>query len=99
MLNGVGGRTVAEAKENLTVTEVRRWIAYIKKYGSLNLARRVAEGSGLVAFTISRVNGGKAELEDFIPHYSQQVLESPHEALALLKKGATHVQKPRNAND
>lgn len=83
MLNGIGGRTVREAKENLTVTEVRRWVAYIEKYGSLNTARRVVEGTGVTSYLVSRANGGKAKLETFIPHYGNGEIGSLEDIMKM----------------
>lgn len=36
MLNGVGGSTIAEAKERLSYAEYRAWVAYLNKRGSLH---------------------------------------------------------------
>lgn len=41
MLCGVGGRTIEEAKKNLSYAEVRKWLAYRKKRGGLNFALRM----------------------------------------------------------
>jgi len=37
---GIGGRTIAEAKRRLTVSEFLAWMAYRRKYGSLHFGLR-----------------------------------------------------------
>lgn len=71
MLNGIGGRTLAEAKEKLTYEEFLTWCAYIKKHGSLNVGRRLEYGFGMVAMMINRACGGNKEMSDFMPHYEK----------------------------
>lgn len=63
MLNGVGGCTVAEAKERLTYAEALSWFAYIRKRGSLNLGTRLEAGFALQA----AIQSGK-QMTDFMPH-------------------------------
>lgn len=69
---GVGGRTIAEAKERLSYEEALKWQAYRKKRGSLNLGLRLEEGFALVATAISRSVGGKAKFDDFAPHLKDE---------------------------
>lgn len=71
VLCGIGGRTIAEAKRNLSFAEVMEWSAYIRKRGTLNLGRRVEVAAALIAVTINRVHGGKAKLADYTPHEMQ----------------------------
>ncbi|WP_154899580.1 phage tail assembly protein T [Serratia ficaria] len=59
VLNGIGGRTVAEAQERLSLSEFRLWMKYRSKYGSLNPMMRTEWGAALVASTIANVNRGK----------------------------------------
>ena len=68
MLNGVGGRTIAEAKERMTYQEALAWGRYIDRYGSLHTGRRLEAGSAQVALQTHRLGGGMAELLDFMPH-------------------------------
>lgn len=68
MLNGVGGRTVAEAKASISYSEAMAWVAYRNKYGSFNLASRGEQMGAIVALQVHRMGGGKAELIDFMPH-------------------------------
>lgn len=68
MLCGIGGKTIAEAKRNLSYSEVMDWLAYRSKRGTLNIGRRVEVAAALISMTINRVHGGKAKLNDFTPH-------------------------------
>lgn len=72
MLCGVGGRTIAEAKERLSYSEAMQWHAYMKKRGGTNLGLRLEAGFALVATAISRSVGGKAKFEDFTPHLKDE---------------------------
>ncbi len=38
---GIGGRTIAEAQANLTVSEVSEWRAYYDRFGSFNTSRHL----------------------------------------------------------
>lgn len=67
MLNGIGGRSIAEAKANLTYPEAISWMSYVRQTGSLNLGKRIEQGFALLATVLNRVNGGSAELSDFLP--------------------------------
>ena len=68
MLNGVGGRTVAEAKANISYREAMAWAAYRNKHGSFNLANRSEQMGAIIALQLNRLGGGTAELIDFMPH-------------------------------
>lgn len=67
MLAGIGGKTVAEAKENVSYAEFMAWLAYRRKRGPLNLSTRMDHGFALIATLITRGLGGKAEMTDFLP--------------------------------
>lgn len=82
MLNGIGGKTIAEAKENLTYEEFLSWCKYREIFGCLNpvvtLDRRVGE----LAYITQAVYGGKAQYSDFVPSYGiEEISESPEETL------------------
>lgn len=52
---GIGGKTIFEAKANLSYAEFLKWAAYIKHRGSLNVGRRVEQAVGnLMAFYHNR---------------------------------------------
>ena len=69
MLNGIGGRTIAEAKERMTYAEALDWMAYIRKRGSLNAGLRLDAAVAVLATQINRALGGKAEFHDFLPYH------------------------------
>jgi len=68
-LNGVGGRTIAEAKQNLSMVEARQWAQYIKRHGGLNIAERVEQAAALICATGAQLMGNKkVKVDDFIPN-------------------------------
>ncbi|MBX7275486.1 hypothetical protein K2E96_26760 [Pseudomonas sp. ERGC3:05] len=67
MLNGIGGRTIAEAKANLTYNEALSWMAYLEQSGTANLGLRIERGFALLATILNNVHGGKANFDDFLP--------------------------------
>ncbi len=71
MLAGVGGCTIAEAKERMSFEEAVAWSEYMRLRGSLNLGMRLEVGFALIAKIINNALGGKAELSDFTPHIEQ----------------------------
>lgn len=64
MLNGIGGATIAEAKERMPQDELQTWVQYRRKHGSLNLGLRIEQGAGLTAYF---ANGGRGDLSDYMP--------------------------------
>ena len=74
-MNGIGGQTVAEAKERMAYSEALMWSAFIRKRGSLNTGLRLENGFALLAVMINRAVGGKATMEDFMPHADQKVAD------------------------
>lgn len=77
MLNGIGGRTIREAKNNLTEAESREWYRYFQKRGSLNVSRHLEFGFALLAQYICKsggikFNNGPADMKMFMPY------EYPH---------------------
>jgi hypothetical protein len=68
VLNGVGGRTVAEAKASISYPEAMAWAAYRNKHGSFNIAARAEQMGAIVALQVNRMGGGTADLIDFMPH-------------------------------
>jgi len=70
VLNGIGGRTIAEAKERMSHVEFLDWIAYRNKHGSLNLAKHVEWGNGLIAMKLHNAHYKEhKEQFHFMPHY------------------------------
>ena len=69
MLHGVGGRTIAEAQQTLSMVEARQWAAYIKRHGGLNVAERVEQSAALICSTAAQLMGNKrSKITDFIPN-------------------------------
>ena len=74
MLNGIGGRTVDEAKFNLSHVEFLDWVAYANQKGTLNLGLRIEYGFALLAFLLTKGFKIKKDgnqqftLQDFMPH-------------------------------
>lgn len=68
MLNGIGGSTVAEAKERITYAEFVDWMTYRKMRGSLFNGNRLESGFALLAWMVNKACGGSAEQKDFMPH-------------------------------
>jgi hypothetical protein len=85
VLNGVGGCTVAEAKERLTYQEALDWFAFIRKRGSLNIGMRLEAGFALLAAMYSNAHGGKGSMEDFMPHTDKEDGMSIDRAFKSLK--------------
>lgn len=74
MLNGVGGKTVAEAKRNLSFEEFNDWAEYYRSYGTLNPTRKMEFGFAMIAVLLSRLGGNAtAKQSDFMPHHSDHM--------------------------
>jgi hypothetical protein len=77
-MNGIGGRTIAEAKRNLSYPEFMTWMKYRLKRGSLNLGMRVERGSALLATLYANSHRGKDSqpygVHDFAPYHDQPQL-------------------------
>lgn len=71
---GIGGRTIAEAKEIIGVDEFAQWVEFRALRGSLNVGRRIEQAVAMVAYQIHAGNGGKKNLSDFMPH--EKVVDS-----------------------
>lgn len=68
MLNGIGGRTIAEAQQNMSMVEARQWAQYIKRHGGLNIAERVEQAAALICATGAKLMGQKKDVADFLPN-------------------------------
>lgn len=74
---GIGGRTIAEAKQNLEYSEFCDWLRYRNKRGTLNAGFRTELGTGQIATLIANALGGKGKssmLQDFAPHVDEPEL-------------------------
>lgn len=68
MLAGVGGRTIAEAKRNLSYPEMLQWATYMRKRGRLSEQRILERGFALLASTVAGLVGGKAKADDYVEY-------------------------------
>lgn len=75
-MNGIGGNTIAKAKEAISYTEYLEWVEFINRHGSLNLAKHIERGFALVAHITSvahkiKSNGVIPGIKEFMPHYKE----------------------------
>ena len=102
MLVGVGGRTVAEAKERLTYSEALRWMAYVDKRGRPNLGLRIEEMGAYIVQAVYRSQGGKCDAEAFMPHVVAQEEDASIDdlmgALKASSKTNKYLERRRNGN-
>lgn len=76
VLNGIGGQTVAEAKQKLTVSEFREWVKYRNLRGTLSTPRRLEQAIARACHLICIAAGIKKDADlntpfstiDFMPH-------------------------------
>lgn len=94
MLNGVGGRTVAEAKNCMSFQEAQAWAEYRGTRGPLNLGRRLDARLARLELILLRYMGDKKTvLGDLLPYEFDQSEERPatlEEAFALLQSTTKH---------
>ncbi|MBF9841353.1 phage tail protein [Enterobacter hormaechei] len=87
VLNGIGGRTIAEAKERLSFREFQQWVQYRQKYGNLNPMMRTEWGAALVSSVLANVNRTKNtpafSIADFAPHIAAVEREAANEPIKL----------------
>jgi hypothetical protein len=76
VLNGVGGRTIAEAKRCISYAELLDWARYRSMRGTLNVGLHVERGAALQAAMFANVNYKKGgyTLLDFAPHLEEPEL-------------------------
>ncbi|MDR0259623.1 MAG: hypothetical protein LBE51_13640 [Acidovorax sp.] len=72
VLAGIGGRTVAEARRNISWAEFQAWMQYRAKHGPLHTQSHIEHAAALVAYMVSStVPRGKGqrgpEYADFLP--------------------------------
>lgn len=90
MLNGIGGRTVAEAKLSMTYDEFLDWDSYMRKRGTLNTGMRLEWLFARLGLQINHAAGGKAKFEEFARYHSEP--ESDIDQIARLL-GVKEVKK------
>ncbi|KAF0804933.1 phage protein [Alcanivorax xiamenensis] len=96
VLHGVGGRTIAEAKERLTYEEARSWFAYIQKRGSLHFGRRLEQIIAMIMPAWVKV----ADPYALMPHESRPQADSAdfHTLSQMLQGVARGNEKSRNTD-
>lgn len=76
MLNGIGGNTIAVAKECLSTVEVQLFSAYRNKYGCLDPMRRADQNAAMLAALYANSKKGKNtppfKTTDFLPYHIEQ---------------------------
>lgn len=87
MLAGIGGRTITEAKANISYVEFLAWMAYRDKHGPLDCARRIEHAAAVVAHTVSctvsREKGSKPPTLETFLMYERATSPASQEAAAL----------------
>lgn len=77
-MNGIGGRTIAEAQERMGLREFQMWVKYRNKYGTLNVMMRTEWGAALVSSVLANINKPNNtppyKVSDFAPHISEPIL-------------------------
>ena len=69
---GIGGSTIAEARRNLSNTELQTWKAFRQKRGSLFVGRRIEQAIGNLMATYLSSKGAKdVKAQSFMPHEDQ----------------------------
>lgn len=71
MLSGVGGRTIEEAKRNLSAEEAMQWYRYVSQFGPLNVNRSLERGFAMLAAMIDAKTGGSRSMTEFMPYAKQ----------------------------
>ena len=70
-MNGVGGRTIAEAKQRLGYDEYLIWAKYRQERGSFNVGRRVEQAVGYLSYITDAMNSprtSKINIADYMPN-------------------------------
>ena len=89
VINGIGGRTIAEAKRRITRQEFLTWRAYRQKRGSLFIGRRIEQGFGnlMAHYTRFKVdNDTDVNALDFMPHEEVPETTFEEERMKALRK-------------
>ena len=71
-MHGIGGRTIAEARERVSYPEFITWAKYRKRRGSLNAGLRIEHGMAMLASLYANArrkeHAPPVDLFDFAPH-------------------------------
>lgn len=77
-LAGIGGNTIHQVKNNLTMLEINQWAAYRYRRGSLNIGRRIEQAAAnIIAMNINKELKAEDWVDplEFMPH-EDDVIES-----------------------
>ena len=73
-MNGIGGRTIAEAQERISVGEYQTWLKFRNRTGGLNPLLRAEWGAALISSVLANVNKSLKtppfRVSDFAPNLS-----------------------------
>lgn len=84
-MNGVGGRTIAEAKQNISCVEFAQWCQFRAARGTMHTGMRLEEvfGRWQANYFTFHSKSGQKKMADFMPHYTEAQRElSIEEAMA-----------------
>ena len=77
-MNGIGGRTIAEAQETMSINEFIIWQKFRNKRGSLHLGMRIEEQlakfQAMWANTKTSRDAPTLHTQDFAPHMDERVV-------------------------
>lgn len=86
-MNGIGGRTIAEAQENMSINEFLLWQKFRNKRGSLHVGMRIEESVG--QFLAMWVNSKTAKdaitryAQDYAPHMDPRIISAEEFAKSM----------------
>lgn len=68
-LNGIGGNTIHQVKNNLTMLEIKQWAEYRYRRGSLNTGRRFEQtAASMMSVYMAAVHKHEIEPLELMPH-------------------------------
>lgn len=76
-LNGIGGNSINEVKNNLTLLEIKQWAEYRYRRGSLNIGRRVEQATAnMMSIYINANNNSDNAIDpiELMPHEDDVVI-------------------------
>ena len=88
-MNGVGGRTIAEAKLSMTNAEVSQWAAFRNKRGSFFTGRRIEQSIGalMALYAQNHVKEGvEVNPYDYMPHEDEPEMSFEEQRMQAIKK-------------
>jgi hypothetical protein len=72
------GMTVTDLKARMPMDEFGAWFAYVELHGPVDYRRRYDEPAAMLTYVTQKIQGGKAELKDFL-----RALPTPYDAAGL----------------